>query len=62
MDTVYAAYVPAMIGQQPRVFQICARVFREAQAYRLTIPWGLEHIEAVLDLLEHEIIPSIAAQ
>ncbi len=55
MDTVYASYVPALIGQQPRVFRQCARAIQQAPAFRLTAPWGLDRLDAVLDLLEQEI-------
>jgi hypothetical protein len=56
MDMTYAAYVPGLTGQQSRVFRQCARVFEHARAYRLTVPWGLDRIDAVLDLLEREIL------
>src|ERR1019366_4281011 len=41
MDMTYAAYVPALTGQQSRVFRQCARVFEHARGYRLTVSWGL---------------------
>lgn len=55
MDMIYAAYVPLLTGQQTRVFRQCARVFDHARAFRLTVPWGLDRIDSVLDLLEREI-------
>jgi len=55
MQMTYAGYVPALAGQRSRVFQQCAHVFRNAQAFRLTVPWGLDHMDSVLDLLETEI-------
>ena len=51
----YAAYVPALSGQDPRVFRQCARLFQRAQAYRLTVPWDLTRLDAVLDLLDREL-------
>jgi hypothetical protein len=55
MDTVYAPYVPALTGQQPRVFRQCARAIQQASALRLSAPWGLDRLDAVVDLLQHEI-------
>jgi hypothetical protein len=55
MKLTYAGYVPALSGQRSRVFRQCARVLQQANAWRLTVPWGLDRMEAVLDLLESEI-------
>jgi hypothetical protein len=59
MDMTYVSYVPALSGQQSRVFEQCARVFKDAQAWRLTIPWGLDRMESVLDLIEREVFQSM---
>ena len=61
MDMTYAPYVPALTGQDARAFRQCARVFQHAQAYRLTVPWGLDRIDAVLDLLERDLFAPLAA-
>jgi hypothetical protein len=55
MNMTYAPYIPALSGQDARAFRQCARVFRHAQAYRLIIPWGLDRIDQVLDLLERDL-------
>lgn len=55
MEMTYVGYVPILAGQQPRIFQQCARVFQRAQAWRLTVPWGLDRMDSVLDLLERDI-------
>jgi hypothetical protein len=55
MELTYAGYVPAMAGQRSRIFQQCARVFRHARAWRLTVPSGLDRMDSVLDLLESEM-------
>jgi hypothetical protein len=55
MRMTYAGYVPALAGQKSRIFQQCAQVFQRSQAWRLTVPWGLDRIESVLDLLERDI-------
>jgi hypothetical protein len=57
MDMTYVSYVPELSGQQSRVFEQCARVFQHAQAWRLTIPWGLDRMEAVLDLVTSILEP-----
>ena len=59
MDMTYVSYVPMLSGQQSRVFEQCARVFKDAQAWRLTIPWSLDRLESVLDLIEREIFHSM---
>jgi hypothetical protein len=56
MDQTYVAYIPALMGQQARIFRQCAAVFRHAQAFRLTRPWSLDRTDAVLDLLERELL------
>jgi ABC transporter len=55
MELTYAGYVPALAGHKSRVFQQCAHVMRQATAWRLTVPWGLDRMESVLDLLERKI-------
>ena len=59
MDMTYAPYVLALTGQDARAFRQCARVFQHAQAYRLTVPWSLDRIDSVLDLLERDLFPAI---
>ena len=56
MDQTYVAYVPMLMGEQARIFRQCARVFERAEAYRLTVPWSLERMEDVLDLLGRELL------
>lgn len=55
MDMTYASYVPALSGQQPRIFLQCALAFQQARAYRLTVPWDLARIDATLDLIENQV-------
>ena len=55
MDMTYVNYVPVLAGQQARVFAQCAGVLKHAQAWRLTLPWGLHRMESILDLLDREI-------
>jgi hypothetical protein len=58
MDMTYVGYVPSLTGRQSTLFQQCARVFQYAQAWRLTVPWGLDRMDSVLDLLEREFFHS----
>ena len=60
MDMTYVGYVPALAGQQSTIFELCARVFQHAHAWRLTVPWGLDRMDSVLDLLERDIFNTIA--
>jgi hypothetical protein len=61
MDQTYVAYVPTLMGQQARIFRQCARIFQHAEAFRLTVPWSLDRIDDVLDLLERELLHSAFA-
>jgi hypothetical protein len=61
MRLTYAGYVPELAGQKSRVFRQCGRVLQHAKAWRLTVPWGLDRMEAVLDLLDTEIFNAAAS-
>jgi hypothetical protein len=54
MEMTYVGYVPAFAGGQSTLFQRCAQVLQRAQAWRLTLPWDLDRMNSVLDLLEKE--------
>ena len=56
MRMTYLAYVVALTQGEARLFQRCAQVLSEARGYRLIAPWGLDHMEAVLDLVERELL------
>ena len=62
MQMTYAGYVPALAGQQSRIFQQCAQVFQHAQAWRLTVPWGLDRMDLVLDLLESNFLKATGSK
>ncbi len=55
MQMTYLAYVAQLTGAQARVFASCARALRQAQGFRLIVPWGWNNVDAVLDLLEQRI-------
>ena len=56
MTHTYLAYVPALTGKQPENFRQCARALEGARGFRLVAPWGFDRLDAVLDLLEREIL------
>ena len=56
MEMTYLAYVVELTGQREALFHRCARVMRGAKAYRLTVPWGLKQMDAVLDLLQAQLL------
>ena len=56
MEMTYAGYVPTLAGQKSRIFLHCAQVFQHAHAWRLTVPWDLNRMDSVLDLLESNFL------
>ena len=56
MRMTYVPYFPPLAGQQPRLFQQCARMFQNARAWRLTVPWDLARLDAVLALIERDLL------
>lgn len=56
MKLTYAGYVPELAGQKSRIFEQSARAMRQARAWQLSVPWGLDQIESVLHLLEDTIL------
>jgi energy-coupling factor transporter ATP-binding protein EcfA2 len=55
MEQTYAGYVPLLTGGKSQLFQRCARVFQNARPLRLTIPWRLDRLDSVLDLLDAQV-------
>jgi hypothetical protein len=53
MNFTHQAYLLEATGQQHQSFMRSSRIAEQAKAYRLLRPWGLEHLEATLDLLEN---------
>ena len=51
MELTYLAYIPALNGEQRRLFAQCGQALRQARAYRLEIPWDLGRMDEVLDTL-----------
>ena len=58
MQMTYLAYVVELTNGQARMFRGCAQALREAKGYRLAAPWGLERMDAVLDLLDEKLFLS----
>jgi len=55
MELTYLAYVVELTGGHAALFQRCARALTHAKGYRLILPWGLERMDGVLDLLDREL-------
>ena len=51
MELTYLAYIPALNGEERRLFAQCGRALGQARAYRLEMPWELERMDEVLDTL-----------
>jgi hypothetical protein len=56
MQMTYLAYVVELNGTQAALFKQCARVLQGAKGFRLRVPWGLEQMDAVLELVEAELL------
>ena len=55
MELVYLAYVPALNGEERRLFAQCGQALGQARAYQLEMPWDLERIDEVLTVLGREL-------
>jgi hypothetical protein len=55
MELTHQAYVLQAIGRQRENFLHCSRVSSQAKAYRLIRPWGLQHLQFTLDVLQRLI-------
>ena len=51
MELTYLAYIPALNGEERRIFAQCGRALGQARAFRLEMPWALERMDEVLDTL-----------
>ena len=56
MELVYLAYVPALNGEERRVFAQCGRALRQVRAYRLEMPWELGQMGKVLEVLSRDLL------
>jgi hypothetical protein len=56
MDLTHQAYVLQATGQRQENFLRCSRVSSQARAYRLIRPWGLEHLDSTVDMLQQLIM------
>ena len=61
MQLTYLGYITELTGTHARVFRQCARAMAEAKGYRLTVPWGFEAMDGVLELLERELLGGAVA-
>ncbi len=51
MELTYLAYIPALNGEERRLFAQCGQALGQARAYRLEMPWALDRMDEVLDTL-----------
>ena len=56
MDMTYLNYVSQLTHAEPELFLRCARVLSTAHGYRLTVPWNLNAMESVIDLIESRLL------
>jgi hypothetical protein len=56
IDMTYVGWIPEIAGQQALLFRRCANLIKNVEAFELTAPWGLEHLESVLDLVEGSLL------
>jgi hypothetical protein len=56
MDMTYLNYVNQLTHAEPELFLRCARILSTARGYRLTIPWNLDQMDSVIDLIESRLL------
>jgi hypothetical protein len=56
MRLTYLGYITELTGSHERAFRQCAQALRGGRAWRMTVPWGFEQMNAVLDLVEAGIL------
>lgn len=52
MSLVHHAWLLEATGQREETFLRCSRILSQATAHRLIRPWGLNHLESTVNLLE----------
>jgi hypothetical protein len=61
MELTYVGYIPHLNGSHARSFLQCAKALENAKGYRLTVPWGFERMDEVLDLLAKTLLHPLIA-
>ena len=56
MNLTHQAYLLEATGQREASFLRCGRVLSQAKAYRLRRPWGLEHLDSTMDVLQRFLL------
>jgi len=56
MRLTYLGYITELTGNHARAFRQCAQALQGARAWRMTVPWGFEQMDRVLDLVEAELL------
>ena len=55
MQKTYLAYVVELTNGHAKLFQQCAHALADARGFRLVVPWGLENMDDVLNLLDQRL-------
>jgi hypothetical protein len=55
MSLVHHAWLLEATGQREQTFLRCSRILSQATANRLIRPWGLDHLNSTLDLIQNLI-------
>lgn len=58
MQLTYLGYITELTGSHAQVFGQCAHVLKEANGYRLVVPWGFEEMDGVLRVVEDLLNPT----
>jgi hypothetical protein len=56
MRLTYVGYITELTGSHAPAFRQCAQALQGAKAWRMTVPWGFEQMDKVLDLVEAELL------
>jgi hypothetical protein len=56
MNLTHHAFLLEATGQREENFLRCSRVLSQTVAYRLFRPWGLQHLDSILDALERQVL------
>jgi hypothetical protein len=61
MRLTYLGYITELTGSHARSFRQCAQALRGSRAWRMTVPWGFEQMDNVLEAVEAKILGSTRA-
>ncbi len=56
INFTYVGFLPNLKGGFGRLFTQCAAALQDAQCYRLTVPWGWDHVGKTVELIERRLL------